>query len=74
MLIKKGGCCTNVTKAKYLKQYKHAGYVIVQDDPIDKPLEEMEYKDLQDMFSQKFSESPVGVKKVDLIERLKEVL
>ncbi len=74
ILIKKGGCSTYVTLSKFERHYKQAGYVIVETEKKTYNTKEMSYQELQALFSEKTGESAVGVSKVDLIERLNEVL
>lgn len=75
ILIKKGGCSTRVTLTKYNQHYKRAGYVIVEDEKQEEyDINSMSYQELQALYSKKTGGSAVGVSKVDLIERLNEVL
>ena len=73
ILIKKGGCSTYVTLAKYNRIYKQAGYKIVETEE-EYNLDEMTYQELQALYSKKFDDSPVGKSKKDILERLNEVL
>ena len=73
ILIKKAGCALYTTMSKYLRYYKPGGYEIVEQEK-EYDLGNMEYKELQELYAEKCDASPVGVSKVDLIERLNEVL
>ena len=72
MLIKKGGCHIETTIEKYKNYYKMHGYEIVEEDSYE--LDDMSYKELQALYSEKLGKSSLGVKKADLIEALKEVI
>ena len=72
VLIKKNGCALYTTMTKYNNEYKRLGYKLVEEETYD--LSKMTYQELQALYSSKTDDSPVGVSKVDLIERLNEVL
>jgi len=72
ILIRKSGCALYTTVAKFNSYYKRSGYEIVKEETYD--LDSMSYKELQELYGQKFDDSPVGKTKADILERLNEVL
>lgn len=63
-----------VTTQKFLTHYQRMGYEIVETEEEVYDIDTMDYKELQELYSKKFNESPIGVSKKDIIERLNEVL